>query len=172
MIALRELTRADIPTINQWRQDRALTDGFGSPHRFIGPEVDEAWYEAYLKRRDRDVRCIICQEGQTIPVGLVSLIGIDGVHRHAEFHLVVGARSEHNQGLGTAATEAMLRHGFLDLNLHRIYLYVVASNTAAIRVYEKAGLRREGTLREAAYKNGVYQDLLVMGILRSEFGTA
>ena len=67
------------------------------------------------------------------------------------------------------ATVAMLRHGFLDLNLHRIYLFVLKTNQAAIRVYEKAGFRHEGTLREAAFKGGAFQDLLVMGMIRSEF---
>jgi len=169
MMHLRELARSDVPLINRWRQDRALTDGLGAPHRHIGVEVDEAWFEAYLSRRGTDVRCAICRDGQADPVGLVSLIGIDPVYRHAEFHILLGEHGAQGQGIGTAATIAMLRHGFFDLNLHRIFLYVLDSNQAAARVYEKAGFTREGTLREAAYKNGEYRDLVVMAVLRSEF---
>ena len=33
---------------------------------------------------------------------------------------------------------------------------------------EKAGFREEGTIREGAYKNGQYHDLVLMGVLKSE----
>jgi RimJ/RimL family protein N-acetyltransferase len=169
MIQLRELQRTDLPTINRWRQDRALTDQLGAPHRFIGLEIDERWFDAYLSRRGTDVRLAVCMEGRHDPIGLVSLTGIDPVHRHAEFHILLGDREAHGNGAGTAATTAMLHHAFQDLNLHRVYLSVLAGNAAALRVYEKAGFRLEGTAREAAFKSGAYQDLLLMGILASEF---
>ena len=169
MIHLRELARSDLAAVNRWRQDRALTDGLGAPHRYIGPEVDEVWFDAYLDRRGTDIRCAICRDGQAEPIGVVSLTGIDPVHRHAELHILLGDRDAQGQGLGTAAIAAMLRHGFFDLNLHRIFLFVLATNQAALHVYEKAGFTREGLLREAAYKNGEYQDLILMAVLRSEF---
>jgi RimJ/RimL family protein N-acetyltransferase len=169
MIRIRELERSDVPLITGWRHNRSLTEGLGAPFRFIGPEVDAAWFDTYLSRRGVDVRCAICREGESDPVGVISLTGIDPVHRHAEFHILVGDGVPHGEGVGTDATKAMLRHAFLDLNLHRIYLHVLASNRAAIRVYEKAGFRHEGTLREAAFKGGTFQDVMVMAMLRSEF---
>jgi RimJ/RimL family protein N-acetyltransferase len=172
MIELRELARTDVPLINGWRRSRALVDGLGAPYRFIGLEVDTAWFETYLGRRGVDVRCAICRTGESEPVGLVSLTNIDPVHRHAEFHLLVGDGVPRGEGIGTAAALAMLRHAFRDLNLRRVYLLVLATNPAAVRVYEKAGFRHEGTLREAAFKNGVFHDLLVMGVLSSEFTTS
>lgn len=169
MIRLRELERADIPIINRWRQDRSLTAGLGAPHRHIGIEVDERWFEGYLARRGTDVRCAICREAEGEPIGLVSLTGIDPVHRRAELHIQLGDRDAHGQGIGTEATRAMVQHGFRDLNLNRIYLFVLDSNTAARRLYEKVGFRGEGTLRDAAFKDGRYEDVHVMGLLQAEF---
>jgi RimJ/RimL family protein N-acetyltransferase len=100
------------------------------------------------------------------------LTGIDPVHRRAEFHLLIGRRDLHGRGLGTEATRLMLRHGFHDLNLHRVFLTVLSSNAAAIRVYEKVGFSREGIAREAAYKCGRYEDLVQMAMLRHEFDGA
>src|SRR5207247_1693907 len=51
MIHLREVRRDDVPAINTWRGDRALVDGLGAPFRYIGPEVDASWFDAYLARR-------------------------------------------------------------------------------------------------------------------------
>jgi RimJ/RimL family protein N-acetyltransferase len=172
MTRLRELERGDVQAINRWRQDRQITAGLGAPHRHIGIEVDERWFETYLQRRGTDVRCAICNDEEREPIGVVSLTGVDPVHKRAELHIMLGDRASHGQGIGTEATRAMLSHGFRDLNLHRIFLFVLDSNAVARRMYEKAGFRHEGTLRDAAFKNGRYEDVHVMGLLASEFAPA
>ena len=58
---------------------------------------------------------------------------------------------------------------FQDLNLHRVYVYILASNAAARRMCENAGFRLEGTTREAAFKDGTYHDVHLMGVLPPEF---
>jgi RimJ/RimL family protein N-acetyltransferase len=55
------------------------------------------------------------------------------------------------------------------LNLHRLFLRVYADNVRAVRSYEKAGFVLEGRLREAVYKFGRYDDVLIMSVLRSEW---
>lgn len=168
MITLREIGREDIPIINRWRRDPVVTDGIGAPRRFIGLDVDMKWYEEYLTRRSSEVRCAVCLADSGQLVGMVSLTRIDHVHRHAEYNAVVGERELQNKGVGTAATRAMVRHGFFDLNLHRIYVSILRENVGSIRMCENAGFREEGTIREGAYKNGRYHDLVLMGVLKSE----
>jgi len=169
VIRLRELERADIRVINRWRQSRALTATIGAPHRHIGIEVDERWFESYLQRRGTDVRCAVCLDAEPELIGLTSLTGIDPVHKHAEYHMLLGDRAEHGRGVGTFATREMVRHGFQDLNLPRIYVFILDSNPAARRMCEKAGFRHEGTMREAAFKEGRYHDVHLLGMLQSEF---
>jgi hypothetical protein len=48
----------------------------------------------------------------------------------------------------------MLCHAFHDLNLHRVYLHVVAANSRAHAFYERLGFVLEGMLRDAVYKAG------------------
>jgi len=169
VVMLRELAREDIPIVNRWRQDRDLVDGLGAPARYISEDVDQAWFEEYLRRRGSDVRCAVLIQGEPEPVGLVSLTGIDAVHRRAEIHLLIGRRDLHGRGVGTEATRLMLKHAFGDLNLHRVFLSVLAHNAAAIRVYEKCGFVREGIARESAYKRGKYEDMLQMATLDRDF---
>jgi RimJ/RimL family protein N-acetyltransferase len=168
MITLRELSRDDIPTINQWRRDQGVSDGVGAPRRFISLDVDLRWYDDYLARRGSEVRCAVCLADSGKLVGMCSLTRIDYVHSNAEYNAMVGERDSQNHGIGTAATRAMVRHGFFDLNLHRIYVSILRDNIGSIRMCEKAGFREEGTIREGAYKNGGYHDLVLMGVLRSE----
>ena len=73
------------------------------------------------------------------------------------------------QRFGRQATILTLRHGFDHLNLNRIYLEVFETNPRAMKTYEAAGFTREGVLRQEIFKNGRYIDVIIMGILQSEW---
>jgi RimJ/RimL family protein N-acetyltransferase len=73
------------------------------------------------------------------------------------------------KGYGTKATRAALHFAFHTLNLHRVELEVFDFNRRAMRAYEKAGFRLEGTRREAIFQDGAYHHEHVMAILRQEF---
>jgi RimJ/RimL family protein N-acetyltransferase len=65
--------------------------------------------------------------------------------------------------------QTLLGYGFETLNLNRIWLRVYEYNRRAQRVYEKAGLKREGTWREAHFLQGRYWDVHLYSILRREW---
>lgn len=100
-------------------------------------------------------------------VGSASLFGFDSFAHHAEagISLVPEARG---RGVGTAAIRQLVHFGFVRRNLRRVHLQAIASNIAALRAYEKAGFVVEGRLREHAWVRGAYEDIVLMGILRSE----
>jgi RimJ/RimL family protein N-acetyltransferase len=100
-------------------------------------------------------------------VGAASLFEFDSFARHAEagISLVPEARG---RGIGPAAIAQLVEFGFVRRNLHRIHLQAIASNIGAIRAYEKAGFVVEGRLRQHAWVRGAYEDIVLMGILRSE----
>ena len=58
---------------------------------------------------------------------------------------------------------------FQRFNLNRITGYIPAFNKQAIRMATIAGFRYEGEMRKAFLKNGVYHNLQIHGLLRSEF---
>ena len=100
-------------------------------------------------------------------VGSASLFNFDSFARHAEagISLVPDARG---RGIGTTAIAQLVQFGFVRRNLRRIHLQAIASNTGAVRAYEKAGFIIEGRQRQHAWVRGAYEDIVVMGILRSE----
>jgi [ribosomal protein S5]-alanine N-acetyltransferase len=76
------------------------------------------------------------------------------------------------QGYATEAAREMVRFGFAELGLHRIWAQCVADNAASVRVLEKIGLRREGRLREADWFKGRWWDGLIYGMLDDEWRAA
>jgi RimJ/RimL family protein N-acetyltransferase len=168
-IVFRELSRSDLPTLNAWRHARPLVDSLGTPYRFIGEEVDQQWFDHYLRNRDHAVRLCIFDTDANRHIGNVQLSEIDHVNRSGQFGIFIAEVDYQSQGIGTFATRHMVSHGFRDLNLHRIWLSVLKDNSRAIRTYERIGFRHEGLMREALFKNGQYCDVVQMSLLSQEF---
>jgi len=57
---------------------------------------------------------------------------------------------------------------FKELNLHKISLEVLGTNTRAIKLYEKLGFKIEGKKRDEVLKDGVWVDSIIMSIFESE----
>ena len=63
----------------------------------------------------------------------------------------------------------MLRHGFQDLELNRIYAGVFSGYVALEQVLRKTGMKHEGTLRQHYVKCGDFLDDECYGTLGSEW---
>lgn len=100
-------------------------------------------------------------------VGSASLFDFDRFAGHAEMGISLAPHAR-GRGIGTAAIGQLVEFAFVRHNLRRIHLQAIASNTAAIRAYEKAGFVIEGRQREHAWVRGAYEDIVRMGILRSD----
>lgn len=168
-IALRELGRQDLAEINKWRNDHEVIDLLGNNFLYIAKEVDEKWYDSYLQTRDQNKRLAIVDKDTNIIIGTIQLTGIHAVNRTAEYSIMIGNKAYWGRGAGLTASIEILKHGFCDLNLNRIYLTVLAGNERAIKLYKKIGFTEEGLQREAIYKSGKFHDLIQMSILKKEF---
>lgn len=168
MYKLREIERRDVIEINRWRNDPELMDTLGGGYRFINSDVDNEWYERYLKARSNNVRCAIVDENDEI-IGCVFLLNIDNINHSAELHIMIGNKKNQNKGIGTFAVSSMVNHAFYNLNLCRLQLEVLDYNTAAQHLYKKIGFKEEGRKRKAVFKNGKYVDEIIMGLLREEY---
>jgi putative acetyltransferase len=70
------------------------------------------------------------------------------------------------KGIGKALMRAGLELADNWLNLTRLELEVYTDNESAIRLYERFGFEREGTLRQHAFRDGHYVDSYMMARLR------
>lgn len=74
-----------------------------------------------------------------------------------------------NQGYATEAATTILRFGFEELGMHRVWSWCVADNIGSARVLEKLGMRLEGREREKDFIKGRWRDQLIYAILDHEW---
>ena len=70
------------------------------------------------------------------------------------------------KGFAAEAGRAVIDYRFLELPLNRIHAHHMVRNPASGRVLEKLGLKREGLLRQRVRKWSVFEDVILMAILR------
>jgi RimJ/RimL family protein N-acetyltransferase len=164
-VSLRARTDEDLDVLFRIAAD---LDTYEERNPWAPAPLTRQRFDARLARaaeaHDDDVAFVVDVDGAA--VGNASLFGFDSLAHHAEagISLVPEARG---RGIGTAAIVQLVTFGFVRRNLHRIHLQAIASNVGALRAYERAGFVVEGRLREHAWVRGNYEDIVLMGILRS-----
>ncbi|MEZ4664933.1 MAG: GNAT family protein, partial [Caldilineaceae bacterium] len=86
----------------------------------------------------------------------------------AELGITIGDQAYWGKGYGREAIQLIVAYGFRHHNLHKVHLRVLGRNERAMRAYAACGFVEEGRLRQHAWIDGEYDDLVCMGVLRSE----
>jgi RimJ/RimL family protein N-acetyltransferase len=171
LVVLRPLRSDDRARSVRWRNDPDIRDNILG-YRFPVTEAMEAdWVEAVLKDQSR-TRVVLAIEDKSdgALVGFIYLNNIDWFARNAEFGILIGERSRHGKGLAREALHLVADYAFESLNLHKLYLRVVAFNKRALRLYRAFGFVDEGLQRQQAYLRGRYYDVVLMGLIRGRSG--
>lgn len=169
-IRLRAVERDDLKKYHEWLNDPEVTRGLAM-NLPLSMVDEESWFNAMSQRRPSEKPFAIdIKKGKNWKlIGSCGFHNIEDQNRCGEVGIVIGDKTEWNKGYGTETMTLLQQHGFETLNLNRVYLRVYADNVRAVRSYEHAGFVLEGRLREANYKHGKYEDVLLMGVLRSEY---
>jgi ribosomal-protein-alanine N-acetyltransferase len=72
-------------------------------------------------------------------------------------------------GYMTEAMQAALQHGFGSMNLNRVQAYVAPENEGSVRLLQRLGFMREGTVREKHLFRERYYDHYCFSLLRREW---
>jgi RimJ/RimL family protein N-acetyltransferase len=159
----------DAPELQRLAGAREIADTTLSiPHPY---ELDHALAWIGQQRREavrgRATNFAIRLLPQSQLIGSVGLRDIDPEHLQAELGFWIG-REWWGQGYAREAAAELIRFGFDSLGLNRIYAHHMSRNPAAGRVLLAAGMQREGLLRQRVRKWGVYEDVVLYGIIRDD----
>ncbi|MEV7936869.1 GNAT family protein [Kitasatospora sp. NPDC088264] len=151
----------------RWEENPSSLIGFGRP---VPESLQSRTQGLQQQLAGRNIRFTVYDltDAETpVPSGMTTLQP-DTYARTAEYILVIAPEAR-GKGLATRATRLTLDFGFHVANLRSIWLKVLAPNKAAVHVYEKAGFKHVGAMRQAGYWRGAVCDELIMDALASEF---
>lgn len=168
-VYIRPLEQGDVENCLKWHNDPSLYSSLCNPFRQVSRVAEETWLSTRIKYSDKEVNSAICLNKSATHIGNIYLRDINWGSQNAAVGLFIGEASERGKGYGTAALKLMTDHAFHDLGLHRVYLYALATNVAAVKSYQRVGFSNEGTLRDHVFKQGRFHDVVVLGLRRCDF---
>ena len=172
-LRLRPFVAEDAPLLAELAGAREIADTMISiPHPFsIAAARMAIAANAAGFQSGRSVHFAIESKGAAHLEGCAELRDIDTEHYQAELSFWIG-KPAWGHGYASEAARAVVRFGFEDLCLNRIYANHMLRNPASGAVLRNAGMKHEGTLRERVKKWGVFEDVAIHAIIRSDSAAA
>lgn len=168
-LGLRALMHSDIEgSYRDWLNDCEVCQ-FNSHHRFPQSKEMLSFYVDSVNRGKDCMVFALIEKEKRQHIGNISLQVINYIDRSAEMAIIIGEKEFWGKGYAYEAAKVILQHGFIELNLHRIYLGTSDSNIGMQKLALKLGFAQEGCRKEALYKNGIYHDILEYGLLREQY---
>jgi len=172
-LILRPLTLQDASSLSRLAGRREIADTTVSiPHPY-SEEQARQWIaetaDLFAKRKS----AVFAMESKSkgMLAGTIGLRDIDAEHLQAELGFWVAVECW-GQGYATEAARAVVAFGFEQLSLNRIYAHHMVRNPASGRVLAKIGMKPEGLLRQRVRKWEVFEDVVLMALLREEWAAA
>ena len=169
IVILRAMEKSDCDMVKGMFNDPEIEDrvvGWAFP---LSSYAQEQWYINHYQ--DQINHRFIIETIDDGPVGVATLIGIDWKNRRATHGIKIASKEYRAKGIGTDAVMAIMRYAFDELGLKRLDAGWFEDNIASKRLYTKCGWVVEGIRRQYYFKKGLYRDMVVAGILESEYRT-
>ncbi len=125
-------------------------------------EQSESQYLEKLYQTEADLQLGIWHREDKKLIGTTGLHNIHPRDRKATFGILIGEPDYWSRGYGTETLQAMLNWAFMVRDLRRVTLSVFGNNPRGQKCYEKCGFTEIGRYPKHIYKNGEWQDEVLM----------
>lgn len=163
---LKRITKADLETILNWRNKDSIRKMMYTS-RLISPDEHVKWFQQ-LQNNSSSRSLLFYYENR--PYGVVNINRINPDNLTCDWGFYIGEQTA-PKGLGTILGYKALEYIFEKLQIRKVSAEVLDYNEASIRFHRKLGFIEEGCLHEHVSKDGVYHDVILMGMFTRNWST-
>ena len=158
---------------SRWTHDSAFMRMYEiTPARPMSAAIIKKQYEKLEKQVEEDKNLyhfmIRAREDDRL-IGTAAIQWIEWTNGNAWLHLGIGSAQDQRKGYGSQALGMLIRFAFAELNLFRLSARIPEYNQAAISLFSKFSFVEEIRRRQALDRDGRRWDMLVFGLLHSEW---
>jgi RimJ/RimL family protein N-acetyltransferase len=161
---------SDVSTIQKAANERKIADTMISlPFPYPVGEAERYLSKQQIKQQSgQSVTYVIEDKVKRNFLGLIEVRDINNEHFQAELSFWIVSK-EWGKGYMSEAVQAILRYGFENLELNRLYAYHMLRNPATSRVLAKNGFIQEGLLRQRVWKWDKFEDVALWAVLKEDW---
>lgn len=165
-VRLDPIDRKTAERIHRWYEDPELVAPFD---RYEAEGFAE--FEASLRTSEGDPRSLaprfaVVRKSDDEAVGCLGHYLAHPVLEYVDVWYVIGEPSARGHGFGSEAVSLLVSHLFATQSVGRIGATCDVENVASVRLLERIGMRREGTMRSALFHHGRWHDVHLFGVTR------
>jgi RimJ/RimL family protein N-acetyltransferase len=163
-VNLRVMEKEDLPLFAEWANKPEFFGEYNPLRQTSRAEIEKDFEKGtpeggdfIIEKKDGSKIGFICHFTLTHPAGKLLEIG---------YSL---APTERGKGYCTEAVRIILDYLFLSKDVMRVQACTDLRNLASQKVLEKAGFKKEGTMRKYLFIRGEWRDACLFSILREEW---
>lgn len=165
---LRAFEPEDYKTIIKWRRDEEINNMLSGTKFFFSEANEKEWVLKAIED-SKSIKLAVCDVTNHVHIGNVYITDINYINRSCHSHILIGEKAYWGKGFATEAMHLLIDFMFNERGMNRIVANVLEHNTASIKMHEKCGYKKEGLLRQSIYKNGRFQNQVVLALLRGDY---
>lgn len=164
-VLLRPMKLEDQEIVMKWRMQPEI-----SRYMNTDPVLDiEKQKEWFFKQQKNDSCYYWIIEVDEIPVGVTSITMIDTKNGTCTRGTYIAVHEKRSFEVITAVYATQFEFVFDKLGLNKIEIQVFAENKNVVFLSKKCGFKQEGVLREHINKNGIYYDIVQLGMTKLDW---
>jgi len=164
-IKLRKINANDLEMIMKWRMSPDVTKYMYS-EPVLDMQKQTQWFNK-IELSESDKYWIIVIDDT--PIGVLNLTNIDYKNKRSDWAYYIGDTSFRGRGIARSLECNIYDYVFYELELNKLCCEVFTFNEKVISMHEKYGSEIEGTLKQHIQKNGMFYDIVKMGITRDKW---
>jgi RimJ/RimL family protein N-acetyltransferase len=168
-IILRPFELDDAKYLQEIRQDFTGLKSFaGSPFP-SNIESEREWISRMYPYGDRKAIFLAVTDIKSGEFcGYCIARSIHYLNRNAEVGIILH-KNARGKGLFKDISYTFYNYLFSEINLHKVYSFVIQSNEIALETDKKIGFVVEGSVKEQIYQDGLYKDVFFVSLYKPDF---
>lgn len=164
-ILLQQIKQEDIELIRSWRNSPEVAKYMYTDDE-ITAEQQQNWFNK-IQHTNTSRYWLVEYNDQKI--GLASITNISEMFSSCQWAFYIGNDQVRGSGVGFKIEYNIIEYVFNELKLNKLNCEVFSFNDGVIRMHEMFGFRREAYYRQHIKKNGKFEDVVGLGLLKSEW---
>lgn len=159
-VGLRAIEESDLEQLLEWRNQPEYRKFFRE-YRELGLTNQKEWFNKVVQKNENTVMFSIVELSSGDLIGACGLCYIDWRNRCADFSIYIGKDNLYiDDVFAIDAARTMLRYGFEELNLYRVWSEIYDIDEKKKIMFDKLGFIHEATHVHTHWTEGKWVDSL------------
>jgi RimJ/RimL family protein N-acetyltransferase len=170
VIGLRAVEINDLEYLKNWRNNAEFRKNFREVRELNSVDQD-SWFNK-INSSPNDFMFTIIRLEDNKPIGACGLLYVNWIIRSADFSFYIGIEDYYidNLGLAKESAELLIKYGFNNLNLNKIWMELYEFDTKKLDFFKNHfSFKIDGKLRDNSFEEGRYFNSYIISLIQSEY---